>query len=127
MRRGMSDAAKRRKKEREKKMKVKDEALAAMDELAYSEFRVRVGVMVMREYRIWAHDEDDAVEKVKDGNGTMSSSSEPQVVSVQVGRAGGPITEEQAKQAARIAENALAQKSRGQDSLAEFDKLRTKI
>lgn len=128
---GMTKQAIKRKQERKrkaKKMKVNDPALAAMDELAYSEFRVRVGILVMREYKIWAHDENDAKEKVKDGNGIMSSQAEPQVVSVQVGQAGGgAITEDQAKEAARIIENAQAQKNPNMTSMAEFNKVRTKI
>jgi len=92
-------------------MHVQDPTLAAMDKLAYSEFRVRVGIMVIKEFKIWAHDEKDAREKVKDGAGTQSSQSEPEVVSVQVGRKGTAITQAQAKETARIVENAIAQKN----------------
>jgi hypothetical protein len=105
--------------------KVNDPTLAAMDAIAHQEFRVRIGIMNIREYKIWAHDEDDAVEKVKQGFGTMSSQSQPEVVSVQVGQAGGgAITEEQAKAAARIVENAQAQKNPNLNSMAEFNKVR---
>ena len=92
-------------------LKVQDPTLAAMDALAYTEFRVRIGIMVIKEYKIWAHDEKDAMEKVKNGGGTQSSQSEPEVVSVQVGRKGTAITQNQAKETARIVENALAQKN----------------
>ena len=92
-------------------MLVKDPTLAAMGELAYMEFRVRVGLMVIKEFKIWAHDEKDAVNKVKGGAGTMSSQSQPEVVSVQVGKKGTAITDVQAKESTRIVENALAQKN----------------
>jgi len=110
-----------------KKVKVKDNTLAAMDALAYTEFRVRVGLMSVHEFKIWAHSEDDAVNKVKNGAGTLSSKSQPEVVSVQVGLPGGAVTEEQAKQQARVIENAQAQKDPTVTSMAEFDKMRTKF
>ncbi len=92
-----------KKKERERvkarrAMNIQDPTLAAMGELAYSEFRVRVGIMVIKEFKIWAHDDKDAVNKVKGGAGTLSSTSEPEVVSVQVEKPGGSaITQAQAK------------------------------
>ncbi len=64
-----------RKKMATKKVTVKDETLAAMDAIAYTEFRVRVGVAVVKEFKIWAHSDDDEVEKVKNGHGTMSYQS----------------------------------------------------
>lgn len=103
-----------KKKERERRkarMQIKDPQLAAMDELAYSEYRVRVGLMTIKEFKIWAHDENDAVNKVKAGAGTMASQSEPEVVSVQVGRKDTAVTDVQAKETARVVENALAQKN----------------
>ena len=127
---GMSKASIARKQERQRKMKkvtVKDNTLAAMDALAYTEFRVRIGLMAVHEFKIWAHSEEDAVEKVKGGAGTLSSKSQPEVVSVQVGLPGGAITEEQAKQQARVIENAQAQKDPTVTSMAEFNKLRTKF
>lgn len=92
-------------------MLVKDPTLAAMGELAYTEFRVRIGLMVIKEFKIWAHDEKDAVNKVKGGAGTVASQSQPEVVSVQVGKKGTAITDLQAKESARIVENAMAQKN----------------
>ena len=91
-------------------LKVQDPTLAAMSELAYQEFRVRVGLMVIREFKTWAHDEKDAMNKVKNGAGTMSSQSQPEIVSMQVGKPGTAITDVQAKETARVVENALAQK-----------------
>jgi len=90
-----------------------DPTLAAMGELAYSEFRVRVGIMTIREFKIWAHDEDDAVNKVKGGAGTMASQSPPEVVSVQVGKpGGGAITNTDALQTAKVVENARSANDR---------------
>ena len=106
-----------KKKEREqqkvrRELQVQDPTLAAMDQIAYTEFRVRVGIMSIREYKIWAHDETDASNKVRDGAGTMSSQSPPEVVSVQVGKlGGGPITDTDALRTAKVVENALAQKN----------------
>jgi hypothetical protein len=98
---------------------VNDPTLAAMDELAYSEFRVRVGVMQIIEYKIWAHDEQDAVNKCKEGGGRETSRSQPEVVSVQVGEPGGAITQTQAEETARVVENAQAQKSGTVESIAD--------
>lgn len=92
-------------------MQVNDPTLAAMSELAHSEFRVRVGIMTVKEFKIWAHDEKDAVNKVKNGAGTLSSQSRPEIVSVQVGKKGTAVTDVQAKETARVVENALAQKN----------------
>ena len=93
-------------------MQVQDPTLAAMDKLAYNEYRVRVGLMVIKEFKIWAHDETDATNKVKNGGGTMSSQSKPEVVSVQVGQpGGGAITDKEALRTAKVVENALAQKN----------------
>jgi len=106
-----------KKKERERQkarldVQVQDHTLAAMDGLAYTEYRVRVGIMTIREFKIWAHDETDAANKVKNGAGTVSSQSPPEVVSVQVGKPGGSaITNAEAKQTSRVVENALAQKN----------------
>jgi len=92
-------------------MMVQDPTLAAMDAIAHNEYRVRVGLMVIKEFKIWAHSEKDAVNKVKGGAGTMSSQSQPEIVSVQVGQKGTAVTDTQAKETARIVENALAQKN----------------
>lgn len=90
---------------------VKDPALAAMDAIAMKEFRVRVGVMVIREYKIFAADEKQAKKRVvEEGQGRETSRGDPKIVSVQAGVADGAITDTQAEEVARIVENAQAQK-----------------
>lgn len=98
---------------------VNDPTLAGMAELAHSEYRVRVTVMQTIEYKIWAHDEQDAVNKVKDGQGREVQKSQPEVAGVQVGLPGGALTQSQASETARIIENARTQKDRHVETVGD--------
>lgn len=109
-------------KKRGKPMKIKDETLGAMEAMALKEYRVQVAMIGYQTYKIYAHDPEEAVEKVRNGGGTLAAVTQPEVVGVRVGRPGMNMTQTQAEQIAKTIENAQSEKSKTESSIIEVVK-----